>query len=114
MFGTLAIVSADNLGSLALGGFKESCTSLKMCRHCMAEKGEAQTQVCGIYYFNAISTTNISTYLAHMHVLKYCNTFQSIIVTGFVKRGLPHTSNLRTLAIHNVRLEKFIALKFGQ
>jgi len=45
MFGTLAIVSADNLGSLALGGFKESYTSLKMCRHCMAEKGDAQTQV---------------------------------------------------------------------
>ena len=25
-YGTLAVVSADNLGSLALGGFKESCT----------------------------------------------------------------------------------------
>ena len=25
LFGTLAAISADNLGSLALGGFKESC-----------------------------------------------------------------------------------------
>ena len=46
MYGTIAIVSADNLGSLALGGFKESCSSLKMCRHCMATKDESQHQVC--------------------------------------------------------------------
>ena len=37
-----------------------------------------------------------------------------IIVTGFAKRGLSHTSNLRTLVIHNFRLEKGSALKFGQ
>jgi len=30
---------------LALGGFKESCTANRMCRHCMATKGTAQTQV---------------------------------------------------------------------
>jgi len=36
IFGSLALVSADNLGSLALGGFKESCSAKKMCRHCMA------------------------------------------------------------------------------
>ena len=35
-------------------------------------------------------------------------------VTGFAKRGLPHTSNLQTLAVHNLRLEKGSALKFGQ
>lgn len=46
MYGTIAIVSADNLGSLALGGFKESCSSLKMCRHCMATKDESRHQVC--------------------------------------------------------------------
>ena len=35
-------------------------------------------------------------------------------VTGFAKRGLPHTSNLPTLEIDNFRLERAIALKFGQ
>ena len=45
VYGTLAIVSADNLGSLALGGFKESCTALKMCRHCMSTRDESQKQV---------------------------------------------------------------------
>ena len=45
LYGALTIVSADNLGSLALGGFKESCTALKMCRHCMATKEESQTKV---------------------------------------------------------------------
>ena len=43
--GTLAIVSGDNLGSLALGGFKESCSALKICRHCVATKDESQKQV---------------------------------------------------------------------
>ena len=27
MFGALTVVSADNLGSLLLGGFKESCSA---------------------------------------------------------------------------------------
>lgn len=45
VYGGLTIVSADNLGSLALGGFKESCTALKMCRHGMATKAESQKQV---------------------------------------------------------------------
>ena len=45
IYGTIAIISADNLGSLALGGFKESCSSLRMCRHCMATKDESQHQV---------------------------------------------------------------------
>ena len=44
--GTLGIVSADNLGSLALGGFKESCSASRMCRQCLATKETARTQVC--------------------------------------------------------------------
>ena len=35
-FGTLCVVSADNLGSCALGGFKEGSTAYQGCRHCMA------------------------------------------------------------------------------
>ena len=45
MFGTVALVSADNLGSLLLGGFKESCTAYRMCRHCMCTKDEYANQV---------------------------------------------------------------------
>ena len=44
-YGTLATVSADNLGSLALGGFKESCSSLRCCRHCMATQDTARSKV---------------------------------------------------------------------
>jgi len=43
-YGALAVVSADNLGSLALGGFKERCSAKKMCRHCIATKEDAQTR----------------------------------------------------------------------
>lgn len=45
VYGALAVVSADNLGSLALGGFKESCSASKLCRHCMATKEDSQTKV---------------------------------------------------------------------
>ena len=46
IYGTIAVVSADNLGSLALGGFKESCSAARMCRHCMTTKEDSQTKVC--------------------------------------------------------------------
>ena len=36
------------------------------------------------------------------------------IVTGFAKRGLPHTSNLLTLTISKFTLVKAIDLKFGK
>ena len=35
-------------------------------------------------------------------------------VTGFAKRGLPHTSNLSILTVHNFGLGKAFDLKFGQ
>ena len=38
VYGTLAVVSADNWGSLALGGFKESCTVTKLSQQCMATR----------------------------------------------------------------------------
>ena len=37
-----------------------------------------------------------------------------LYVTGFVRRGLPHTSNLPTLTINNFRLRVAIPLKFEQ
>ena len=37
-----------------------------------------------------------------------------INVTGFVKRGLPHTSNLLTSVIHNFRSVNAMNLKFAQ
>ena len=45
VYGTLAILSADNLGSLAVGGFKESCSALQISRHCMATKDASQKKV---------------------------------------------------------------------
>ena len=45
LFGALAAISADNLGSLAIGGFKESCSAIKMCRQCMADHDTAKELV---------------------------------------------------------------------
>ena len=47
VYGTIAAVSADNLGSCALGGFKESATAHRMCRQCLATKEQARIEVGG-------------------------------------------------------------------
>ena len=44
--GTVAAVSADNLGALALGGFKESCSAYRCCRQCLATHATAATKIC--------------------------------------------------------------------
>ena len=43
--GSIALVSADNLGSLLLGGFKESCSAYRCCRQCMATQESARMKV---------------------------------------------------------------------
>ena len=45
VYGTVAAVSADNLGSLLLGGFKKSCSAYRCCRQCMATQESARTKV---------------------------------------------------------------------
>ena len=54
VYGALGIVSADNLDSLALGGFKKSCSALRMCRYCMSTKVKSQKQV--IIYIQVLSS----------------------------------------------------------
>jgi hypothetical protein len=39
-FGTIAFISADNLGAQLVGGFKESASANLRCRHCMGNKDE--------------------------------------------------------------------------
>ncbi len=43
--GTVAVVSADNLGSNALGGFKEGSTAHRPCRQCMGTLEEMKVEV---------------------------------------------------------------------
>ena len=45
IYGTLCLILADNLGSLVLGGFKESCSAFRCCRHCMATQNTARSVV---------------------------------------------------------------------
>ena len=49
LFGTIAAVSGNNLGSLAIGGFKESCSSYRLYRECMATPNSARTQVVHVH-----------------------------------------------------------------
>ena len=56
-------------------------------------------------------------YVIRQGLSYFCIAFLMVLViyaTGFAKRGLPRTSNLPTLTIHNFRLETAIDLKFSQ
>ena len=69
--------------------------------------------VCSVVPFNEQSLVGDAcvqfyTGLPNLHIVK------AVFVTGFAKRGLLHTSNLLTLAIHNIRVEIAYALKFRQ
>ena len=50
MYGTVGIVSADNLASNALGGFKESCSAYRYCRQCQATHSEVKSKVLCIVH----------------------------------------------------------------
>ena len=45
MKGTIALCSADNLGSQELGCFKLGGASFRMCRHCLENETDIQTKV---------------------------------------------------------------------
>ena len=43
--GTLTLISADNLASHYLGGYKSLSSALRKCRHCMAVAEDMATEV---------------------------------------------------------------------
>jgi len=45
IFGSLALVIGDNPASSAIGGFKESSSAYRPCRHCMGTTEEIKNQV---------------------------------------------------------------------
>jgi len=45
MYGTLAVVIADNPASSAIGGFKESTSANRPCRQCLGNADEIKTNV---------------------------------------------------------------------
>ena len=44
-YGALALVSADNPASSAIGGFKEGSSALRPCRQCLGSKLDTQQKV---------------------------------------------------------------------
>ena len=48
--GTVTIVSADNPASASLGGFKQSPSAFRFCRHCMGSEDDIQSKVCSLMY----------------------------------------------------------------
>ena len=49
--GSIVTVIADNLGSHAVGGFKEGFTALRPCRQCMTSNTDLKIKVKQCYYY---------------------------------------------------------------
>ncbi len=50
-YGTISTVSADNMASCALGGFKEGGIAYRFCRHCLVTSNtvrETVSKVCSM------------------------------------------------------------------
>ena len=43
--GTVTVASADNPASASLGGFKESASAFRYCRHCLGTEEDIQSKV---------------------------------------------------------------------
>ncbi len=43
--GTVSVISADNPASACLGGFKQSASAFRYCRHCMGTDQDIQSKV---------------------------------------------------------------------
>ena len=54
-FGSIVAIPADNLGSHAIGGFKEGFRALRPCRHCMATNDELKVKVSADAYTNILN-----------------------------------------------------------
>lgn len=50
--GSVAVLSADNLGSNACGGFKEGGTAYRFCRQCLATEEESSELFKVCYNFS--------------------------------------------------------------
>ena len=43
--GTVTVVSADNPASALLGGYKQSASAFRFCRHCLGTEQDIQSKV---------------------------------------------------------------------
>ena len=48
LYGTISLISGDNLGSNLLGGFKAPSGAYRKCRNCMATAEDMKSKVCAV------------------------------------------------------------------
>ena len=61
-YGTLTLVSGDNLASSSLGGFKEGGSAHRHCRHCHGTAEETRQMVSSFKHFHkSFLSTSIVT-----------------------------------------------------
>lgn len=72
VYRTIAAVSADNLGSLALGGFKESCNAFRCCRQCMTTQETFKLKVieveCHVHVLYPLENKPRSPFSSRRHM----------------------------------------------
>ncbi len=88
IFGTVALVSADNLASNACGGFKEGSTAYRFCRQCLVTLDESKKIVSllisiPVYTFKLIS---YHQFLVQRGTIRITHIGKSLIALGRTRR----------------------------
>ena len=80
-FGTIAVISADNPASSALGGFKESGAAYRYCRQCLGTYDETSTKVM-------LKGSLIGWYYNPYNIAILDDHFMSLLYYSFMKKIL--------------------------
>lgn len=93
VYGTLLVVSGDNLGSQAVGGFMQLGTAIRQCRYCMANKEDINTKV------NTLHSQIMHTQKSRRHSTmqccsQFCSSTLQLRTQGMYK---VHCNRLKTI-----------------
>ena len=79
VYGALATVCADNLGSCALGGFKEGSTAYRFCRQCLT-KYEDIRQIVSVHHLVVYQSINMCSNWPHRHSQYNLSTLTDLLL----------------------------------
>ena len=111
IFGTVAIISADNLASNACGGFKEGSTAYRFCRQCLATMQETKSVVSQLYFAQCIYMDLYKLFSLMVYTCT-CNNNTQHISMHACSPLCCNLDNIQVHIFHQLALYAFIAIQF--
>lgn len=104
--GTVTVVSADNPASASLGGFKQSASAFRFCRHCLGTENDIQTKVhicmlhkyyCALLHYTYVCRHTCVITLTYMYPVLYLPCTQFIESQFELRSGAKHLDHCSIL-----------------